>query len=161
MKLFIFTDTTMMVGIKVNQYSNIIVQGNERSGGEDYYIKIGNGDTTTGRLLVNRNSLGIIDNNRIYSANLTRRYVGGIYSDYLETENDATDSTALILFRKIEPINFPFMKNKDDYLVKVKSGEIMVITNLLGENFTVINNLDAIDSPAQIKVDENTFTLVN
>mgnify|MGYP006913920556 FL=1 len=151
----------MLVGVKVDQYANVMVQGNEKTGDKDYYVKIGNGDTTTGRLLINRSSLNIIDGNRIYNADLTRRYIGGVYSDYLETENDSTDSIALILFKKIDPINFPFMKNKDDYLVKVKPGEIITITNLFGENFTVINSLDAIDSPAKVETNENTFTLVN
>lgn len=161
MKLFTFFDTTAVVGIKADQYASVMVQGSKKAGGEDYYIKLGNGDITTGRLLVNRNSLTIVENNRIYAADLTKRYIGGIFSDYLEIENNPLDTTALVLFRKIEPPHHYFLKNNDDYLKKIKPGEKLIITNLYGEDFTIINNLEARSKKTRVEIDDNIFTLLN
>lgn len=161
MKLFTFFDTTVMVGMKVDQYGSVMIQGNERFGGDDYYVKLGNGDMTMGRLLVIRESSDIVQNNRIYSADLTRRLIGGVFLDYLEKENNTMDNRAFVLFRKIEPIADPILKNKDDYLKEVLPGEKLLFTNLFGEDFILINNLKPNNKTPRVEIDDNVFSLIS
>lgn len=151
----------MIVGIKADQYSGTPTQGHSKSIGTDFYIKLGNGDITMGRLLVIRESSDIVQNNRIYSADLTRRLIGGIFLDYLEIEKDSTDNRAFVLFRKIEPIADPIMKNKDDYLKEILPREKLLFTNLFGEDFILINNLQKNGKTPRVEIDDNVFTLIN
>ena len=151
----------MIVGIKDDQYSGTPTQGHSKSIGTDFYIKLGNGDITIGRLMVARESLGIVQNNRIYSGDLKRCIVNNANIDYLEIEKDTMDNRAFVLFRKIESITDPIMKNKDDYLKEILPREKLLFTNLFGEDFILINNLQKNGKTPRVEIDDNVFTLIN
>lgn len=130
--------------------------------GEDYYVSIGNGNGSTGRLFIERGSLDLFDNKKlITNADIIHRNIFGGQIFYLKPENDLLNNTIFLLLKNIERIDNPFMKNGDDYLKILKPEEKISIVNFFDEEFIIHNKLNKTSNPCFIENNIGKIILKN
>lgn len=167
MKFFTFfgerEDFPLVQKIRVIQCRSIVHSGQKTiaSFGDDYYISIGNGDESNGRLFIKRSDISMVTNNTISCGEICERESSFMNLNYLKREKDVLDNRVFILFKNIEKIDSPFFFHKDDYLKIIQPNREVNVENLFGENFLITNSLQRRDGEIKIINNGNTFVIHN
>jgi hypothetical protein len=121
---------------------------------DDKFVSIGNGDQTTGRLLLARDSLPTMSDNKIYCADVIKKKIPFL-TIFLAQEQDKEDLAILLFLKGVLKISQALMSNNDDYVIKLNQKSELTIESLEFGDLKVFNRLtprDFLKHPIDIKI---------